>query len=236
MGIGFVIVYWFFSIIETFTYTFGFMFSVYIHSVMKIWYGNLRPYWEKSSLYMGVCDGGFGNPSGHALISFFDYLTLLHYVLNHKYIKDKIIVKIFLIIIFLIWTILVAFSRIVLGVHSINQIIYGTLLGIWIFLCIIYVFKCDKMTIKFYRNFFKEKKYIIFFPTYVILCLVLVVISHYTVNQNLDYNDLNEKMNKNCSELNDYKRFNSGSLYDSILISGFMGLYYGQYYFWKYQK
>ena len=241
MVIGIVIVYWFFSIIETFTYVFGFLFSVYIHSVMKIWYASLRPYWEESILFMGVCDGGFGNPSGHALISFFDYLTLLHFVLNHKHIKDKIIVKIILVIIFLLWTILVAFSRIVLGVHSINQIIYGTLLGVWIFVCIIYVFKCDKMTTKFYRKFFRENKYIIFFPSYVILCLVIAVISHFTANQDLNYNELNKKMNENCSELSEYKRFNSGSLYDSILISIFMGLYCGQCLFWylidnKYKK
>ena len=70
---------------------------------MKIWYASLRPYWEKSSLYMGVCDGGFGNPSGHTFISFFGYLMFLSYVLRNKYIKDKIIIKIILIIIFVIW-------------------------------------------------------------------------------------------------------------------------------------
>ena len=239
--IGIVIVYLFFSIVETFTYIFGIVFCLYIHLVMKMWYGNLRPYWEKSSLYMGGCDGTFGNPSGHSFISFFLYLTLLHYVLDHKYIKNKNILKIFLIIIFLLWTVMVAISRIILGVHSINQILYGGLLGIWVFLCIIYVFRCDKMTARFYRKFYREKKYIIFFPSYVIICLVVAIISNFTVNQNLNYDDLNEKMNVNCSAVKEYKRFNYGCLTVSMFISAILGLYCGQYLFWylidkKYKK
>ena len=57
------------------------------------------------------------------------------------------------------------------------------------FLCIIHVFKCGKITIQFYRKFFKEKKYIIFFPTYAILCIIFAIIRNFIINQNLDYDD-----------------------------------------------
>ena len=232
MVIGIVIVYWFFSIVETFTYTFGFLFSLYIHCVMKVWYASLRPNWEDPSLFIGVCDGSFGNPSGHSFISFFNYLTLLRFVLDHKNIKDKDFLKIILIILFLLWSTLVAFSRVVLGAHSINQIIFGTLLGMWVSLCITHVFKCDKITAKYYRSFFREKQYIIFFTVYVILCIIISIISTFIFNQNLDYDELNKKLNKNCSVIIENKRFNYASLKDSILISGFFGLYCGQCLFW----
>ena len=236
-----IIVYWFFTIIETFVHIFGLIFAIYLHAVMKIWYISRRPFWEKNTLYMGVCDGGFGNPSGHSFIALFGYLTFLSYVLRNKYIKDKIIIKIILGIIFVIWTVLVPFSRVVLGVHSINQIVYGALLGIWLFLVLIIVFKCDRMPVYVYKDLFRKPKYIISFSIFFIICLVLAIISKFTINTNIDKELLNKIIDENCSDVGDYKRLHAGSLHDSLIIAGSIGLYYGQMLFWylienKYKK
>ena len=42
-----IIVYWFFTIIETFVHIFGLIFAIYLHAVMKIWYISRRPFGKK---------------------------------------------------------------------------------------------------------------------------------------------------------------------------------------------
>ncbi len=34
-----------------------------------------RPYWDNEGIYPYVCEGGLGNPSGHALMSTAVYLS-----------------------------------------------------------------------------------------------------------------------------------------------------------------
>ena len=61
---------------------------------MKIIYGNSRPFIDNHNLFKGLCDGGFGNPSGHSLVSAFIYLTLFHYLIKLKYINENKLLKI----------------------------------------------------------------------------------------------------------------------------------------------
>ena len=241
MGVCYIIVFIFFTIIDTFVYGFGIIFAVYLHAVMKIWYANSRPYLEKEVLYQGVCDGGYGNPSGHSIIALYGYLTFLSYILKNKNIRNKIILKIIFIIIFIVWILLIPFSRIVLGVHGLNQVIYGSLLGIWLFLFFSFVFKFDQMPVSLYRKFFKQKYYILFFVCFFIICLALAIISRFTINKNKDFNSLNQKVDVNCKRVKEYKRFHIGSLHDSLILVAMIGLYCGQCLFWflidnKYKK
>ena len=241
VGFCYIIVFLFFTIVETFVYGFGVIFVIYLHAVMKIWYANSRPFLEKFILYQGVCDGGYGNPSGHSIISVYGYLTFLYFILKSKNINNKIFVKIILSIIFIIWIILVPFSRIVLGVHSLNQVVYGSLLGIWLFLFFSFVIKFDEMPANIYKKLFKEKFYIIFFVSFYIICLALAFISRYVININQNFDLLNEKVDVNCKQIKQYKRLHNGSLHDSLIIVGSIGLYCGQCLFWflidnKYKK
>ena len=107
----------FFSLIKSSFYISGLIFLLHFHSLMKIWYGNKRPFWEVNSLYKGICDGGFGNPSGHSISSVYLYLTLFAYLNETKILKNKILIKIILFLFFSTLTILIILSRLILGIH-----------------------------------------------------------------------------------------------------------------------
>lgn len=234
MGLGCAIVLLFFPLIKTIVYIYSMIFSIYLHSIMKIWYGNPRPFWKAEELYKDECDGGFGNPSGHSYISMVIYLSLCHYIIQST-IRFKIssIAKIVLYFLFSIWIGLVMFSRIVLGVHSINQIIYGGCLGIWQFLVVLIIFKADEMPLKYYRKLLKEKKYIIINVSIIIIMIIIAIFSSLIFNRNYNYDELNEELNKHCSHLPPHRRFNKDGLFGSSLIIMLLGIYLGQFTFWN---
>ena len=234
IAISLVIIFLGFSFIQTIVYFFGITLSIYMQSLMKIIYGDSRPFMERQELFKGICDGGFGNPSGHALVSFFIYLVLIHYIMNHKFFNEKIIIKILLISILVTLLLLVVFSRIILGIHSINQIIFGSLLGIWIFLILVYSFKLDRMSMIIYRKLYERKKYIFSISLLLFLSLLTPIILCSTFNHQLDYVDLNNKLNDNCQKVKKFRRFNYEGLFGCLIMVSFTGIYYGQLLFWYY--
>lgn len=239
IAICLIIIFLYFSLIQTFIFLFGIAISIYIQSLMKIIYGDSRPFMEYQILYNGMCDGGFGNPSGHALISAFIYLTLLNYV-NNQYFKDNKILRILLTLLFWIMIILVIISRVILGLHSINQVIYGFFLGIWIYYIIIHSFKLHKMSMIIYRKIYNNLKYICFISLFLLASILIPILSSFIFNQNLDYNNLNTKLNYHCDQVKKFRRFNNDGIFGCLSILPLTALYYGQFIFWflsdKYYK
>lgn len=237
--ISVIYVFFTFSLIQTFVYFLGLTISVYIQSLMKIIYGHTRPFLENPKLYNGVCDGGFGNPSGHALVCCYSYLILLHYI-NNKYFIEKKIRKILLSISFYMVLLLVIISRIFLGLHSINQVIYGSSLGIWIYSIFIHVFKLNKISMITYRKIYQNFKYIFFVSLLFLLSILILIFSSLIFNRTLNYINLNNSLNLNCKKVKQYRRFNNEGIFESLIIMALIGLYYGQFIFWflsdKYYK
>lgn len=230
-----------FSLIQTFVFFLGLIFCVYIQSLMKIIYKNTRPFMDNYILFKGSCDGGFGNPSGHSLISLFIYLSFFHYLIKIKYINENKLLKILLGILFSVLTILVLISRFILGLHSINQIIFGAFIGIWIFLFMFILFEFDNISLINYRNIFNNKKYILSMSLFLLLFLYFpFLFSNQFNKQIINYIDLNEKLNYNCSNVKNYKRFYNEGIFGCLVILVIFGFYYGQMIFWiifdKYYK
>ena len=158
MAVPIIIVLWFFTLIKSYVYLMGFIFCLQFHSMMKIWYGNKRPFWQDPSLYKGICDGGFGNPSGHSITTSFLYLSLFFYYTQAKVTRDKYKILIIILLFCLFWIVMILLSRIILGMHSVNQVIYGTSLGLIISSFIFIVFKIHQLPVSIYKKFFREKK------------------------------------------------------------------------------
>ena len=220
-----------FSLIKTITFFFGLVICIYIQSLMKMIYGNSRPFLENQKLFKGICDGGFGNPSGHALVSCYAYLMLKNYIINHKYFNDRQILKVLVTLIFWLMILLVILSRIILGLHSINQMIYGSLLGIWIFYTIIHIFKLDKISMITYRKIYSNIKYIIFIFLIFLFSILIPLIIFF--NNNLNYLELNSKLNKSCPRTKKFRRFNYDGLFGCVIIISLIGSYFGQILFWS---
>ena len=141
---------------------------IIIMCFLKSIYANSRPYWDIYNEKMGnsdysskptECDGGFGNPSGHSLMST-SFLNLWYLFINSNFYRTKLWKKSLkygslLLVIICIFS--VTFSRIYRQIHSINQIMFGTLLGIAVFLTFCYVIEFDKIESNDFFRILDEK-------------------------------------------------------------------------------
>ena len=112
--------------------------SVSLMGYLKLIYHSHRPYWHNLYIFNDSNELGYGNPSGHSFTSTSGYLSFIFLVLNINFFKKKYCLIDFLnygiFIINLLWIFSIMISRLYFAVHSINQIIFGFLLGIGVFL------------------------------------------------------------------------------------------------------
>ena len=233
MAVPVIIVICFFTLIKSYVYLTGFVFCLQFHSMMKIWYGNKRPFWEEQSLYKGICDGGFGNPSGHSITTAYLYLTLCLYYKQTKRLEKNYITLIIILIFCLFWMLMIILSRLILGMHSVNQVIYGSSLGVIIFLLIFIVFEIHRMPVSVYKKFFREKMYIFIILGIFAIFIALTIMNNFIFNKNFDKDKYDEILDRLCEKkVAKYRRFNYDGLFGSFTVFIMLGMYLGQIIFW----
>lgn len=52
------------------------LFIIYLSDLFKLIYSNPRPYFLTETIWSRECDTGYGDPSGHAFIGSFFYVSL----------------------------------------------------------------------------------------------------------------------------------------------------------------
>lgn len=75
---------------------------------LKAFYSSPRPYWSSAEVKAWHCETDFGNPSGHSMLSIGFAITISY--------KKPTCYK----VAFISIAILIGFSRLVLGAHSLN--------------------------------------------------------------------------------------------------------------------
>lgn len=109
-----------------------------VMNVTKLDYHQARPFWVSPDIEAGSCSTQFGNPSGHSLTAMGMALSVwLDYnsAIDHdslKYPWKMSWMRILLLVLAIIFAMSIGWSRFVLGAHSMNQIIFGLLLGAWL--------------------------------------------------------------------------------------------------------
>ena len=208
---------------------------IFMMCILKSLYSSPRPYWDiynqKSKIEKlpnpTECDGEFGNPSGHALIS--TYLLILWYLFtNSKFYSriegvKKIVIKYITLVLSIIFIICIIYSRINRQIHSFNQIIFGALLGIAVFFTFCYILEFDKISPKdFITNLDKYK--------FILIPLMLVL---FTLSLILGFTRHNSKeeeyaliLNKYCGFVRD-QIFGKNTAFHSALIFVIIGNYIG---------
>ena len=233
MGLPVVLVVCYGSLIKSSVFIAGLIFCLHFHSMMKIWYGSSRPFWEDINLYQGICDGGFGNPSGHSITSAYLYLTLFMYIKDAQYLKGKTIAKAIIFLLFLTYIILIILSRLILGIHAINQVIYGSILGAIVMIFSVQVLKLHQMPVVFFKRLFKEKLIIFCVSSILILLAITSVLSVMIFNNDFDYKKYEEILSQTCGDsLPKYRKFNYDGLFGSFTVLALLGMYLGQIVFW----
>eukprot|EP00347_Sterkiella_histriomuscorum_P005707 403355575 len=111
---------------------------------LKMIYHNPRPYISSPDIQALACSKSFGNPSGHSSLSSCFYTSLFLVVMydcewSNVSVRGRQIIKregrlsYWLSLVLLIFLVInVGLSRVALGVHSLNQILYGWSYGLWI--------------------------------------------------------------------------------------------------------
>ena len=119
-------------------------------NLLKLIYNDPRPFWVSDKVSPFKCSVQYGNPSGHTMIGFMMLLMpWLDYNSNYRNgetLLGKLVTKVGILISFLVLGGLVAYSRLYLGVHSLDQVLLGFLLSLWLSLTAHYLLKRPMMT------------------------------------------------------------------------------------------
>ena len=101
------------------------MIGLYFMVILKQAFQESRPFWYNINIDIieWFCPVDFGNPSGHSFIAFAMYEPLLSDFVGTG--KKKVFL-----IIWVVVAVLVIISRMYLGAHSLDQVVYGSLIGL----------------------------------------------------------------------------------------------------------
>lgn len=139
-----LLIYSFCNTYKTVIFIMSMLISTYLISLMKLIYKSPRPYWNDLDILALSCEGGYGNPSGHTfLATVMGMVTWEITINNNPRLKERRLLKGISLVLYLLVMLAVAISRILLGVHSINQVIYGYLLGFSLYAFFFHVFYID---------------------------------------------------------------------------------------------
>ena len=161
-------------------------------NLLKLYYQSPRPFWYDEKLSYGEkVELGYGNPSGHSFTSMLFCLFIYEIWINSNLKLDdrKWIKRISFSLLFIL-ACLIAISRVYLGAHAINQIIFGLTLAIFSYYIFFYVIFSTKDINNpvVYSEIISNKH---FLTKIVIMCIGLCVL--FTVSFCLLYNSEKEK-------------------------------------------
>jgi len=131
--LGFAIMFNWYSRGRAFYYICFLSAVAYLMNITKMAYHEPRPFMWTTKVKVFGCTAEYGNPSGHALFAagghFFIFLDICHGRKSPKFSKPVYAILLFLTVSL---SALVGYARFYVGVHTINQIVYGWSLGIFL--------------------------------------------------------------------------------------------------------
>ncbi len=191
---------------------------------MKLIYASPRPFWDESTL-LKVCEGSFGNPSGHAMTSAAVYLSLTDILTDYDYFDRKnILLKVFIYFSSCVLILSICVSRVVLAVHSINQVIFGALLGIGMYYFFYHILEEHKMKgVEFFAQF-RNMINICFYSGLFIASLTAAILMYLLVDYNtIEYESI---VSNTCPDLLPYRKFQHAEFNNCLEILCFITCYY----------
>ena len=209
-------------------------FAVYFSNILKMLYRASRPSFEENNLRgtSHFCENDYGMPSAHTLIIIILMLIISKDITRHSSIKTKKIVK----LISFILMVVVVFTRIYFGVHSVNQVFMGIFAGSAIYSTFGYFedYLCINLILPFLlRNQFEEKRKTvmkIFSFVFLFLNLVLVFIFMFCKQWELKNSEF-FKFNNCESTLTKFPNFSYRLYVFCSLFNHTYGLFLGIYLF-----
>lgn len=227
------VVYNFANIYKSYVLLMTLLLSTAMISILKMIYIQQRPYWVSDKIVPFGCEGGWGNPSGHSLSCTAFYLTLWEIIFECSKLRNKKVLKYTSLGCTIILILMILFSRNFVGAHSLNQILYGGLLGFGLYFFLFHVLCIRLNDSKQFAKFLEFRNLTYYLINFFILLFAFLV---YYFNQNNDYlNKWDKAIDTNgCSEIPNNKRLqNEGFITFAIFMTNlgaFMGVKF-EYYF-----
>lgn len=250
MIFSFLIIYNYCNLLKTFAFLILITWNLFAVGLLKIVYHNPRPIWMSDKMVNLSCEGGFGNPSGHSfgvvvfLLSLYETLinqnkffiiddssnslsTLTTDINSLNINKYKKLIKTCVFVIIVIFIFLVGFSRIILGVHSINQVIYGFILGYLSFYFIYKIWIPDLNNYDQLLSHISDKAFFIKSIAVVLFVLFSSLLVYYIDENDYYASKFNNKINSLCPDIPNYKRLYNESLLAILLSTSTIGAILG---------
>jgi len=220
----FGIVFNWFTLATSFTFIQNYALAAFINNIFKLLYNNPRPYWVLNQTEPIYCDGGYGNPSGHAYSSSAVYLALWHITVNNEFFIRRKWLKWIYFILMLGFIFSILYSRFYFGVHSINQLLYGTSLGTTQYVFLFIVMKQHELKYeKFFEIFTTLWKNIIYWSFYFALFLILIFVYFFKETDQTYLNYLKSA----CPKMNEYKMLKYDGMVNALYIFILYGAHLG---------
>jgi len=198
--------------------------AAYIDNVLKLIYHNPRPLWNHySGIY--ICDGGYGNPSGHAFSSSSVYLSFWHLTSHNQFFSNRYYLKVIYLIFTIAFVLLIMTTRFYLLVHSLNQLLYGFTLGTALY---IFIFHCLELQNYNYKQFFDQFNFTVSHLYYGILYILffgILMLAYFL--QDFDNSQYEPQFEQYCSKVNYFRRFQYDGLTNALFIFALYGAHIG---------
>ena len=229
-----IIIYFFFPLTKSFCFMIGVIACTYLDNIMKLWYHDPRPFWEESKLHSN-CDGGFGNPSGHSFISTFTYLGVYKLLSQTKIVSKNIWVEMTLFVFCVLMIIGIVLSRVILGMHSLDQVFYGCSLGLAVYFLLFHILYMQNMKVETFTKLFTSVQNLIIITAIFFISLLSLLLSYFLIDFTAVTDKYKESLFTSCPQYFDdkqYRRFQNDGFFGGLTLFCLMGAYYGQYFLW----
>ncbi len=235
-GYGFIIFisYNFFNIYRTGFLLFNLLLCSCLVGILKMFYANPRPYFESLEILSVSEEGGWGNPSGHSLTAVSFILSFWKISFQMKNLKEKENFKKFCLYASLLLIFSILISRLLIGAHSLNQIIFGGLIGLALFYFYFYIIELDTenheqllFLVKLEENkFFKAIVIFLVNLLLIIISLIFYFINRNTENEIKYLNILFDRF-VDTNVIQSYKMLQNEGMYSFATSFGNLSLFFG---------
>jgi membrane-associated phospholipid phosphatase len=198
--------------------------SILFCSWLKIILQEPRPFWLDSNIKAYDCESGYGYPSNHVLTSIPSFLMFFEILYYHFEIDRKSKANFYyytVVTLGLLFCVAVGFSRMVLGVHSLDQVFFGLLMGFATYYFFLHIIDFDMRNyhpfLQSFSNPFHRAKLILILTSIYLVFLVNVMFT----DINYDYK-WSELIIQSCGKLPSMSPF-----YKCIDDSGYYFILFG---------
>lgn len=222
-----VVVFVFLPLNKSFSFISTLIYSSFFGNLLQMIYHSPRPFWIEEKIANG-CNTAFGNPSGHSFTTFSIYFLLFHYSTDFESFKVNnkgIALKALILLLYLLLMVCVITSRIILGAHGINQIFYGSLLGIGLYFIIHHVMSYHTMTNEEFYNHLFNRYSLIAYPI-IYFALITTTVLIYFFDQ-IDITEYKSIILRLCEHKKEYHILYNDNFFQTMSIFGLIGAHCG---------